>query len=1259
MYPVATGRMDNKIMTENSSSPCICILKALEKCKCKIDDVYSNKDVITSNSRAKRFKVNQVSRCRRVKDNSNMAKRQKATGKPSTCFRHYIMNSDKVLTPAHIFSVASLYFETHHFKVKRIRKEFAFYTRFSVSKDCDALQANRTLAKISKVLSCTFKLQEAKRNPELELRLKEKAVLESKLSVITLNVNGFKSRAEELALMLAKHKPDLLCLQETHRKVDQKPLFVPGYSIFEVCAAERGLGLLVGIRRRTQAYMSAKRVSEHLCRSNIVGKGFRLQMTNVYRTFDIEARKALDRSLRSTLRACADNNRDMVMLGDWNDGPGSVQRRLSREGCTVLSTDVPTKGTRIRKSGKRTSKCIDFAVANSPSLIIRQQVLKRWRLSDHLPILVHLNLTAERKKKVRGEVLDRARIRLPEVRKKISEYKFAAEQNVDVIDPVAFTAELKELLYRLRVLRLEYPRSKLGYLSDAVKSVLAHKRRINLLVQQGRARTDDYTAIAAKAKNCIASARRGAFLRHIKNGIYHLKNKDIKSAWSWLKRHTKLSARSASPELVYRHGTSIPETDPDKRLNIWKEHFERLCRPPEKCNYRDSSYETDNRLASVTDELVTWSELQNALNSTKNGKACGVDGIPTEVYKIVERQAQPKSSLAVCLLNCINAVFSRQCIPDAWNDCIVVPIHKKGDRCDPNNYRGISLICSASKLLTKVLASRLMNAAIDYGLLAREQSGFVRREECVAQATCLLEACQRRLYDGEYTYLLFLDLKKAYDMVPHELLFAKLKKLGFSDRFTRLLQKMYENTYIRVRIGSSLSERVKYSRGVRQGCPISPILFNLFIDDILKDIEPVAVRGLRTGLRGLMYADDTVIVGETYDDVAAKLALVEQWIAKNGMEINANKCGLMHIKDASEASIPLEPLKYNGEYIPVVDRYVYLGVEFNDRLNYDWMSQYRLGKASRVLGTLKATLSNTKIPMEYKTMLLKSIVLPTMLFGSEVFGMSKRRSGAMTQILDRGIQFILKRHNFDRRRAYEEFGLKAPYVASAVSRYRGYYKWVNNRSLISDLIESHDEYKSRKRTWAKNTRVWLRTQQLENLEVGQACKRIVTADKSKYLMKDASKIGAFCNRLRIGSGKMIRGAEINARSSTTGVYYLTQIRTGTFMFSRRLVFAGLISQQYKAKCVGCKAHVIEDAWHFITECSAFCHLRRSFMPKSISCINRVVSVNDRDRLLGILLGGEWDVAKRQQNALVFETIEYLARACVWRLSLVNEASSCV
>lgn len=170
----------------------------------------------------------------------------------------------------------------------------------------------------------------------------------------------------------------------------------------------------------------------------------------------------------------------------------------------------------------------------------------------------------------------------------------------------------------------------------------------------------------------------------------------------------------------------------------------------------------------------------------------------------------------------------RERFPSEWKDCTVVPIFKKGDKLDPNNYRGIALINTLLKVLTKVIASRLQKICADHNLIRREQVGFIRSEECAAQAACLLESCQRRRITDKNTLLCFLDLRKAYDLVPHDRLISKLKAVGLGYKMINFIKRMYENTFMRVRIGENLTEPFRYERGVRQGCPTSPLLFDIY-----------------------------------------------------------------------------------------------------------------------------------------------------------------------------------------------------------------------------------------------------------------------------------------------------------------------------------------------------------------------------------------------------------------------------------------------
>ena len=197
------------------------------------------------------------------------------------------------------------------------------------------------------------------------------------------------------------------------------------------------------------------------------------------------------------------------------------------------------------------------------------------------------------------------------------------------------------------------------------------------------------------------------------------------------------------------------------------------------------------------------------------------------------------------ILALLKGIYNGSGFPLEWKDCTIVPIFKKGNKHDPNNYRGIALINTLLKVITKVLAARLQTLCCEMKLIRKEQVGFIRGEEGVAQAACLLEICQRRSIRGLSTVLCFLDLRKAYDLVPHDRLIFKLKKFGLGNKMISFIQKMYENTFMRVKVNSKLGESFKYERGVRQGCPRSLLLFGIYINDMLDEIKPVPVEGLQ------------------------------------------------------------------------------------------------------------------------------------------------------------------------------------------------------------------------------------------------------------------------------------------------------------------------------------------------------------------------------------------------------------------------------
>jgi hypothetical protein len=140
-------------------------------------------------------------------------------------------------------------------------------------------------------------------------------------------------------------------------------------------------------------------------------------------------------------------------------------------------------------------------------------------------------------------------------------------------------------------------------------------------------------------------------------------------------------------------------------------------------------------------------------------------------------------------------------IPPDWMDSIVVSLAKKGDLTEPNNYRGISLMSTTLKILCVILVNRINTSAEAAHCFSPSQAGFRRLEEAVTQAACLVEALKRHCLAHQPTLGIFIDLKKAYDMVPHEGLFAKLRRFGIRGRCLEFIRGLYGWSTIQVRLG--------------------------------------------------------------------------------------------------------------------------------------------------------------------------------------------------------------------------------------------------------------------------------------------------------------------------------------------------------------------------------------------------------------------------------------------------------------------------
>lgn len=212
-------------------------------------------------------------------------------------------------------------------------------------------------------------------------------------------------------------------------------------------------------------------------------------------------------------------------------------------------------------------------------------------------------------------------------------------------------------------------------------------------------------------------------------------------------------------------------------------------------------------------------------------------------------------------------------------------ISKKGERLYPGNYRGISIVNSIAKLYDMILVSRLKNWFKPY----REQAGPQEGRSCLEHIVCLRLLCDMARRKKLKLFVTFVDFSKTYDLVPRQVLFRVLKRLGCGTVMLGAVLAMYSIT--QSVIGSVL---VTATLGVRQGSPTSCLLFIIFINDLIKMVkEGVELDGFLSWLHILVLMDDTVLLATTRVNMIRKIQILHDYCDEYGMKVNESKTKIL------------------------------------------------------------------------------------------------------------------------------------------------------------------------------------------------------------------------------------------------------------------------------------------------------------------------------------------------------------------------------
>ena len=384
-------------------------------------------------------------------------------------------------------------------------------------------------------------------------------------------------------------------------------------------------------------------------------------------------------------------------------------------------------------------------------------------------------------------------------------------------------------------------------------------------------------------------------------------------------------------------------SEPIEKAKLFNDYFRRQF-----SNASDYSIDIDFQNDSNFNIDFSESRIKSILSALDANKAQGPDGINGAVLK------HCSDSLAYPLSKTFNLVYNIGCIPSEWKISNVVPIHKKDDKSDAENYRPISLVSLVMKVFERIMCEELLNhteAKID-----PRQHGFLRNKSCNTNLLSFTNLVAVSLHDKVGVDVVYFDFAKAFDTVSHDLILLKLKnQYNIDGNLLKFFVNYLQDRKQRVIFNNCSSEFIDVLSGVPQGSILGPLLFVLFINDIYKEIDKDTNIGL--------YADDTKMWRKIFSEhdcvlLQKDINTLYDWSLKNKMHFHPEKCKILQIHNNEPLCTKILPLaKYhyfiNKDFIDFTECQRDLGVLVNSNFKWDDHQQKVLNKAHQMLGITK------------------------------------------------------------------------------------------------------------------------------------------------------------------------------------------------------------------------------------------------------------------------------------------------------------------
>lgn len=402
---------------------------------------------------------------------------------------------------------------------------------------------------------------------------------------------------------------------------------------------------------------------------------------------------------------------------------------------------------------------------------------------------------------------------------------------------------------------------------------------------------------------------------------------DARKTWNVYKEVIFNQFKTKSDESITINGD--PVTDTVASSNMVNEHY---CTAGEKVaasiiaihGYDATDIEElypENANNNWSFQHVDEKQLIEVIKNLPNKKSTSFDKVPIQLLK------STFLTIALTIATCFNTMVDSSAYPVELLKGRLKLIHKSGS-CDIDNFRGLTLLPSLSKVFEELLLRQLYCYLESINLFVGNQFGFLRNSSCLSAALQLVDFVKSN-YRRKFVAAIFVDLRKAFDTVDTNRLARKLKQLGLSRSAVKLMLDYLLNRKTATTIGNSTSDFIDVKIGVPQGSKMGPLLFLIYINDMLR---------LNFIGQLLLYADDAALLYAVDNPAELQLAmqhdinLLHGWLSKNVMSLNTVKT--CYVTFGKARTIDDIDITVDGETIKRVNKFKYLGLIIDDDLTF-------------------------------------------------------------------------------------------------------------------------------------------------------------------------------------------------------------------------------------------------------------------------------------------------------------------------------------